>query len=255
MNITLDLRCGVSGDMLLGAMLHYYSEKEDPKDILSTLSDAASEISETEVGFKVISRHDRIAGRLEVRWRSDYDHITADRLVGQLRKSFESSGIGRAGREISEKIMRRMLDAESIVHVIRDPLEVHLHETGTPDTIVDILGIGLMYEVLELDEAWIQSTPISMGYGEVQTSHGLLEVPVPAVRAMIRNIPVRSGPVPGELATPTGVAAALVLTEIWLDETSGGDLAVLPGRLVGSGAGKREYSPPFRNALDIYMEG
>jgi uncharacterized protein (DUF111 family) len=72
---------------------------------------------------------------------------------------------------------------------------------------------------------------------------------------MVRDIPVRGGPVPGELATPTGVAASIVLTEIWLDERSGGDLSALPGKVIGSGAGRREYSAPFRNALDIYMEG
>ena len=254
MNITLDLRCGVSGDMLLGAMIQYYSASHDPSWILSDLSEAASIISETRVGFSTIDRHGRPAGRLEVKWKADYDRIRGDRLVGYLRRAFESSGIGRTGREISEKVMRRILDAESIVHIVRDPLEVHLHETGTPDTIVDVMGIGLMYETLEMDGAWIQSTPISLGYGEVVTAHGRLQVPAPAVRVMMRDIPVRSGPVLGELATPSGVAAALVMSEIWLDDRSGGDTSVLPGHVVGSGAGKREYPPPFRNALDIYVE-
>ncbi|MDG6224244.1 MAG: DUF111 family protein [Candidatus Thermoplasmatota archaeon] len=254
MNVTLDLRCGISGDMLLGAMLHWYSKSSDITDVLTSIEEASSAISPTKVSFGTVERHGIASGRLEVKWRSDHDHIKADRLMGHLRRSFEDSGIGRTGREISEKILRRMLEAESIVHVVRDPMDVHLHETGTPDTIVDVLGIGMMYELLELDSCWVQATPISLGYGEVDTSHGKLKVPVPAVRAMIRDVPVRGGPVSGELATPTGVAAALVMTEIWLDQETGGDMSEIHGERVGSGAGKREYAPPFRNALNIYLE-
>jgi len=254
MNVTLDLRCGVSGDMVLGALLQWYSMSEDPGEVISTLEEAGSLLSPTRVSFTGTERAGRKAGRVEVEWDPLREEVSGEMLLGTLRRSFESSGIGRTGREISEKIVRRMLSAESLVHLVRDPLDVHLHETGTPDTIVDALGIGMLYELLELDGAWVQSTPISLGYGEVKTEHGVLEVPVPAVRAMIRDIPVRSGPVPGELATPTGVAAALVMTEIWLDEEAGGDLVSLRGKLAGSGAGRREYTPPFRNALDIYVE-
>jgi len=256
MNVTLDLRCGVSGDMLLAAMLDWHNrEGGDSDEVCAILAEAASTISETQVDFSTADRHGIEAGSLTVRWLSDYDHIKGEKLVGHLRRSFETSGIGRTGREISERIMRRILEAESMVHIVRDPLDVHLHETGTPDTIVDVLGIGMMYETLELDGMWVQSTPISLGYGEVRTSHGPLQVPVPAVRAMIRDVPVRSGPVPGELATPTGVAAATVLTEIWLDQTTGGDLITIEGTVKGRGCGKREYGPPFRNTLEIYAEG
>lgn len=254
MNVTLDLRCGVSGDMVLGALLDRYSRTCDVSEILGILMDAASAISPTRVTFGSIDRHERPAGRVDVGWEDGFEPMDGEGLLGHLRRSFETSGIGRTGRRISERILGRMLEAESVVHMVRDPMEVHLHETGTPDTIVDVLGIGLLYERLELDGAWVQATPISLGYGEVVTAHGTLQVPVPAVRAMIRGIPVRGGPVPGELATPTGVAAALAITEIWLDQEAGGDLVQLPGEIVGSGAGRREYSPPFRNALDIYME-
>jgi pyridinium-3,5-bisthiocarboxylic acid mononucleotide nickel chelatase len=253
MNVTLDLRCGVSGDMLLGALLQWYSRDNDNEEFLGILEEAASVMHPTRIGYSETDRNGK-AARIEVEWENGEDHVTGEEMSRYLSEAVKISGIKRTGRRISEKILGRILEAESLVHLVMDPGEVHLHEAGTPDTIVDALGIGMLYERLELDGAWVQATPISLGYGEVATAHGTLQVPVPAVRSMIRGIPVRGGPVPGELATPTGVAAAVVMTEIWLDQGSGGDLAVLPGKIAGSGAGRREYSPPFRNALDIYLE-
>jgi uncharacterized protein (DUF111 family) len=129
--------------------------------------------------------------------------------------------------------------------------EVHLHEAGTPDTLVDMIGISLLFDLLELDGEWIKATPVSLGSGKVKTSHGEMDVPVPAVRAMIRNLPARSGPVMGELATPTGIAAVSSFVEIWMDHSELGDKGEIDGSLLGIGAGSREY-PSFPNMLGIW---
>lgn len=255
MNVTLDLRCGVSGDMVLGALMDWLGRNGDVREIISDLELAASVMSPTRVEMKHVDRHGTQAARFLVSW----DKMSRESVLGEDMISFIEDGlsrisIDRAGKEITMRILKNILDAESIAHLVNDLGEVHLHETGTPDTIVDAVGIGLLYDRLELEGAWIQGTPISLGYGTIDTSHGELEVPVPAVRSMIRNLPVRSGPVPGELATPTGVAAAMALIEIWLDSRAGGDSILIPGEVVGSGAGLNSYPHPFRNTLDIYLE-
>ncbi|MGA1821516.1 MAG: nickel insertion protein [Thermoplasmatota archaeon] len=255
MNVTLDLRCGVSGDMVLGALLEWYGRSGDAKRIIDDLESAASVMSPTRVKLSGVDRHGSHASRISVSWdKMERDSVMGEDMINIMEEGLSRISIDRAGREMTMRILKNILDAESIAHIVNDLGEVHLHETGTPDTIVDAVGIGILYDRLELDGAWIQGTPISLGYGTVETSHGVLEVPVPAVRSMIRNLPVRSGPVPGELATPTGVAAAKALVEIWLDSREGGDNIRIPGEIVGSGAGMRAYPNPFRNVLDLYLE-
>jgi hypothetical protein len=208
----------------------------------------------TTIEAKRVDRHGREAILVDVSWDGDSGgSVSGDEMRGHLRDGLSRTTISSFGRSKTERILEEILEAESVAHIVRDTGKVHLHETGTPDTIVDAVGIGMLFERLELEGAWVQGTPISLGYGKVETQHGLLEVPVPAVRAMIRNLPVRSGPVPGELATPTGVAAVKNIVEIWKDQKTGGDGVKLPGKRVGSGAGHRVYEPPFRNVLDIYL--
>ena len=251
-NVTIDMRNGVAGDMLLSAMLDFHGG--ETYDLVEDISVASSVMKPTSVEARRVERHGREAFILDVSWEGENDKaVSGEDMKGYLRDALSESTISSAGRSVSERILDEILEAESVAHMVQDPESVHLHEAGTPDTLVDTVGLGMLFERLELDGAWIQGTPISLGYGKVNTEHGLLEVPVPAVRAMIRNLPVRSGPVPGELATPTGVASAKSMVEVWMDHRSGGDGAVIPGKLVGSGAGHRLYEAPFRNVLDIYL--
>jgi uncharacterized protein (DUF111 family) len=255
MNVNIDLRCGVAGDMILGAMMDWYSRVGDLEEAISEIETAASVMAPIRLSADRVERHGRKALSLNVSWRKLSEReVSGDLMLGYLDEAISLTTMGYYGKDLAHRILRGILDAEMTAHMVHSDEFIHLHETGTPDTIVDAVGLGILFEKLGLEGAWIQATPISLGYGRVETEHGVLEIPVPAVRAMIRNIPVRSGPVPGELATPTGVAAALSLVEIWMDRTDGGDSTDLSGERVGSGAGQKFYDPPFRNILDIYME-
>ena len=250
MSIIFDLRSGVSGDMLLGAMLQMYPG--DRQEVLDDLVKAASVLSPTRVWTEDIERRGNKGLKLNTEWdKMRFGYTPALDMMSYLDDGLGQISAGDRVVRMAKRILLNILQAEMTAHQCRTMEEVHLHEAGTPDTIVDAVGISLLFDMLKLDGEWVKATPISLGTGTVMTSHGELEVPVPAVRPMIRHIPVRSGPMKGELATPTGVAAVSAFVDIWMDHEDLGDTGEIPGKLRGSGAGAREY-PSFSNMLCIW---
>jgi len=255
MRLTLDLRCGVSGDMILGALLDWYGRDHDVSGFLSNLSRAASVQSPTRINSSETDRGGRKARRLEVEWDPlKKDTSSGKEMMSHLEEALTVMGSTDRSRKLARRILGTILEAEAVVHNEPGPMQVHLHEAGTPDTLVDVVGIAYLYDMLEVDGYWVRGTPISLGKGMISTAHGAYDIPVPAVRHMLRGLPANVGPVEGELATPTGVAAARSLVEIWLNDEEGGDRAMIPGKPVGSGAGEREYTDDFPNTLTIYEE-
>lgn len=253
MTILFDLRSGVSGDMVLSALLQAYeNEGKDIKNPVEKIEKAASVMSPTRIRPGEIERSGLRGYSIDVDFEPlDNDLVHGVEMVENINRGLREIGANDRIRRMSLQMIKNILEAEMKAHQCGTVEEVHLHETGTPDTLVDIIGISLLFDLLEFDGEWIKATPISMGAGTVDTSHGELEVPVPAVRAMIGNIPVRTGPVNGELATPTGVAAVKAFVEIWMDISDLGDDEDIKGELIGCGAGKREY-PSFANMLRIW---
>ncbi|MGA1848967.1 MAG: nickel insertion protein [Thermoplasmatota archaeon] len=255
MRLTLDLRCGVSGDMLLGALLDWYSMESDVSVFIRDLSRAASVQSPTRINSFETDRGGKKVRRLEVEWdRLESGTTSGIEMKAHLEKALVVMGCKERSKKVARRMLNMILEAEAAVHNESGPDQVHLHEAGTPDTLVDVVGIAQLYDKLEVDGYWVRGTPISLGRGMIATAHGAYEIPVPAVRHMLREIPANTGPVDGELATPTGVAAAKSIVEIWLDDEEGGDCASLPGKPVGRGAGEREYTDEFTNTLTIYEE-
>jgi hypothetical protein len=252
MTIAFDLRCGVSGDMILGALLDMYSRENDEVKVLDMIEKAASVMSKTSLRAEILKRNGIEGKNIFVQWDPlSFDSIHGNRMLEYLDDALKEINANDRIIKRSRRIFQNILDAEMVAHGCKSIEEVHLHETGTPDTLADIIGITLLFDKMELDGEWIKATPISLGGGTVETSHGVLQVPVPAVRHMIRNLPVRSGPVRGELATPTGVAAISALVELWMDHSEKGDDGEFSGMKLGSGAGKRVYEE-FPNMLTIW---
>ena len=115
-----------------------------------------------------------------------------------------------AGFDISEEVKSHILaiygeiaKAESAVHGM--PVEeIHFHEVGSLDAIVDVTSACLLMDMLAADR--VTASPVRVGYGQVRAAHGLLPVPAPATALLLRGLPVYAGQIEGELCTPTGAA-------------------------------------------------
>lgn len=132
-----------------------------------------------------------------------------------LEHSHTHHGIGEihhivAGFDISEEVKSHILaiygeiaKAESAVHGM--PVEeIHFHEVGSLDAIVDVTSACLLMDMLAADR--VTASPVRVGYGQVRAAHGLLPVPAPATALLLRGLPVYAGQIEGELCTPTGAA-------------------------------------------------
>lgn len=125
--------------------------------------------------------------------------------------------------------------AEGRIHGI-DPGEVHLHEVGAMDSIIDILGVCLALEFLDIDT--ISASPVPVGHGVIDIAHGRFPIPAPATLELLKGVPLSDFEASGELTTPTGAAFLGVLAERF-----GGLPAGAPLR-IGYGAGNRNPAHP-----------
>ena len=126
---------------------------------------------------------------------------------------------------------RRLGEVEAAQHGV--PLEdVHFHEVGAIDSILDIVGAWLLLDAIAPDHVTVG--PVGLGYGSVQAAHGLLPLPAPATVALLEGAPVRGLDVEGETCTPTGAALLTAMADAW---------GPMPSGIVGTttrGAGGRD---------------
>jgi uncharacterized protein (TIGR00299 family) protein len=220
-----DCASGVSGDMLLGALTDL-GALDDLPTLLASLRDldvgcAAVPVTRQGIGatgFRVTAADDQPARQLD------------DVLL-----IIDRADLPEPVRERAARVFRRLADAEAAAHH-SDPGEVHFHEVGAVDSIVDVLGGCLGLHALGLDEVIV--SPIALGGGSVATSHGQVPVPTPAALGLLAGSGLvgYGGPVDVELATPTGVA---LLAE-W--STSCGPMPAISIERTGVGAGERDLA-------------
>jgi pyridinium-3,5-bisthiocarboxylic acid mononucleotide nickel chelatase len=179
---------------------------------------------------------------------SDHHHHhhydTPQRNLPEIEKLINRANLPARATQWSLDVFRQLAIAEGAVHGI-DPSEVHFHEVGAVDAIVDIVGtcLGLDY----LDIAKIYCSPLPMGGGTVRAAHGILPVPVPAVLKLCssRQVPVYSNGIDRELVTPTGAAIAVTLA------TEFGAPPTMQLQQIGLGAGTIEL--PIPNILRLWL--
>ena len=167
----------------------------------------------------------------------DHGHSHVHRNLGDIRRILSAAERTDGARSMAERIFLILAEAEAAVHG-KSPEEVHFHEVGAVDSIVDITAAAVCLDNLGIREVVIPR--ICEGSGTVRTQHGILPVPVPAVSAISASygLPLHFTGLHGEFVTPTGAAiAAAVMTS-----------DTLPDRFrirgLGIGAGKREYELP-----------
>jgi uncharacterized protein (TIGR00299 family) protein len=220
--VYVDAASGASGDMILGAVVDLGLPLEELRAELGRLS-----LSGYRLEASRVSRSGLRATKVDV---VAEEAAPAHRHLRDILGLVDASTLAPDVKERAAALFRRLAEAEATVHGT-SPEKVHFHEVGALDSIVDIVGgvIALRW----LGAARIVSSPLNLGTGTVEMSHGTFPVPPPATAALVKGVPVY-GAGEGELLTPTG---ALLLTA---HVTRWGPLPPMRIEKTGHGAGTRE---------------
>jgi uncharacterized protein (TIGR00299 family) protein len=218
----LDCSAGISGDMLLGALV----DVGVPIEVLHAAVDAVG------VEPVTLTRADVLRGGIGA---CKVDVLVADTAAGRtwsdVRGLLEAARLDEPVRQHALDVFARLATAEAAVH--RVPVdEVHFHEVGALDAIADVVGCAAGLHALGLTS--LHASTVTLGSGTTRGAHGPLPVPPPAVLALLAGAPVQAGPVAKEMTTPTG--AALLAATV----TSYGPLPPMSLLRSGSGAGGRD---------------
>ncbi len=227
----LDCSTGVSGDKLLGALLDAGSIRgdftsDDLRALVATLAPEARVEVERVLSCGVSAVGVRVSAEGEAAHRhwSDIRALLTDVV-----------GLPEPARLSALRTFETLAIAEAAVHGV-SPDEVHFHEVGATDSIVDIVGACAGYHALGIDRMVLSS--IAVGSGTVETSHGTLPVPAPATAALLVGLEIVAGPSAGELTTPTGAALAVSLG------SGVGPMPAMRVDRIGYGAGTRDIGSP-----------
>lgn len=250
---TLYLEChsGISGDMMVAALLDLGADREILKKALDSLAVPGFQVKisrVTKAGLDVCDFDVRLDAAHE-----NHDHDMAylygngphgdghghheHRGLSEILSIIAGADMTAGAKETAEKIFRILAEAEAKAHGTTVE-NVHFHEVGAVDSIVDILSVSVCLDSLGIKDVVIPE--LCEGKGEIRCAHGILPVPVPAVANIVaaHGIPLKITDVTGELVTPTGAAiAAAVRTE----EKLPGSFTI---KKIGMGAGKRAYERP-----------
>ncbi|MEH7010143.1 LarC family nickel insertion protein [Neobacillus niacini] len=141
----------------------------------------------------------------------DHDHHHHDhRSYKDIVRLIEEADFSQQVKDTALRIFKKIAEAEGLIHGV--PLDnVHFHEVGAVDSIIDIIGTAILIDQLEISV--IKSSPIPVGTGKIRIDHGIYPVPAPATLEILKGIPIEHSEVRAELATPTGAAIVSVLAE------------------------------------------
>lgn len=165
------------------------------------------------------------------------------RSLPEIRRLIDGSALSQAGRERAKALFERLAQAEARIHQM--PVEqVHLHEVGELDSIIDIVGAVFAMEWAGVDR--VVCSPLNVGGGMVRSAHGLFPVPAPATLALLGDAPIYGGAVQQELVTPTGALIATAYADGF------GPVPAMSIERIGYGAGSRD-NPETPNVLRILI--
>ncbi|MFQ5933636.1 MAG: nickel pincer cofactor biosynthesis protein LarC [Dehalococcoidia bacterium] len=229
-----DIFAGISGDMILGALVDAGLSLEVLQETIAAL-DLPDEVRVTAEQV----RKGFLAGiKVDVVGRDEAHHRHLEDILALIH----GSSLPPEVQERAAQVFQRLGEAEAKVHGI--PLEeVHFHEVGALDAIVDIVGAVAGLHALSVTR--IVASPVPLSHGYVNTAHGIIPIPAPATATLLTGVPVRGLDLNAETVTPTGAALITTLAE---------DFGLLPPMTlqhVGYGAGTFDLSLP--NMLRLFL--
>lgn len=260
-----DAFAGISGDMALGSLIALGA---DPLSITEQLQSTGLQEFKLEVGARQVQAIQATdievkicniesvqenENALEKNQEKIHDHAHEhfhehahghnhhrkmiahnNRYLNDIENMIAQGALSERAKDYAFKVFRVLAEAEAKVHGISID-QVHFHEVGAVDSIVDIVGTSIALDQLEIDEILVSTLPWSHGF--VECAHGTLPLPAPAAVELLKGFKFRDSGITGELVTPTGAALVRAL----------GRQAIFPEMTllnVGYGAGKNDYGLP-----------
>lgn len=254
-----DCSSGISGNMTLGALLEIVGDENYLLDELKKLNvdgykieiskKVKNGITGTYVDVILDDEHhhhehdDHLQHEYNHEHEHNHEHHHEHRNLNDVYSVIDNSSIDAKSKELAKRIFMRVAKAEAKVHH-KSLEEVHFHEVGAIDSIIDIVGTAILINKINPDK--IISSIINDGYGFIECAHGTMTVPVPATSEIFANSNVRFRQIDidTELVTPTGAAIIVELSE---------EFTTLPAMVtekIGWGAGFKDLKIP--NVLKVY---
>ncbi len=231
----LDCFSGVSGDMLLGALLHAGLSESQLRHDLAGLGLQ---------GLMLEVENDTDHGIGCCRIRVDSSHRQDLRTLPAILDILQAANLPPMVRDRAATVFRTLAEAEAKVHNVEID-RIHFHEIGALDTIVDV--VGTIAGMHRLGISRLLCSPLPLGRGFVDCAHGRLPLPAPAVCELLRGVPSYGVDLDQELVTPTGAALVKVLADDF------GPLPPMTISAVGYGAGSRDFGNDQPNLLRLLL--
>jgi uncharacterized protein (TIGR00299 family) protein len=230
----LDCVGGVAGDMLVGALL----DAGAPREAIDELPERLA-LDPVEIAVERVERQG--VGGLHVTFTTEHEHAHRDWRT--IRGLLEGAELVDSVRTRALSTFTRLAEAEAGVHGV-DVDDVHFHELGGVDTLLDICGAIVLVDALGVVD--VTCSPLPVARGHVEAAHGILPLPAPATLTLLRGAVVHGVDGDAELVTPTGAALVAELA------SSFGELPPIVLDRVGVGAGSREL-PDRANVVRVLL--
>ena len=222
----LDCASGISGDMTLGALVDAGAELAAIQAGIDSLGLPSCRLARSEVkkrGFR--------ATQIIVEHEPEHTH----RHLHHITAMIDRGALSAPARAMATQIFRKLAEAEAKVH--GSTIEkVHFHEVGAVDSIADVVGAAIGFDLLGVER--ITCSPVPTGHGYVEIAHGRCSIPAPATGELLRGVPLAPLEVEGELTTPTGAAMVAALANGF------GPLPAMTVDRIGYGAGQKDFPQP-----------
>ena len=217
-----DCPSGISGDMTLGALV-------DAGVPLDQLNEAIGSLGLP--GCRLVAEEVKKLGIRATQVTVEYQPESHHRHLHNILAMIEASRLSARQKDLARRIFTRLGSAEAKVHGIAIE-QVHFHEVGAADSIADIVGAAVGYDLLGVDR--IVASPVPTGSGRIKIAHGEFSVPAPATTELLQGIPLAQSAVECELTTPTGAAILATLVDAF------GPPPAMKIDRIGYGAGQRD---------------
>jgi pyridinium-3,5-bisthiocarboxylic acid mononucleotide nickel chelatase len=231
---------GVSGDMIVGAVVDLGANHDKVRDAMLSVRKHVEGCQSLKLKFVRVQKHGFMALQVRIEAKETVSERTAEQLTAGLEGTLRMLNLSRQASAFARKALSTLIEVEGkLHHGNRGNHMIHLHEAGSIDTLLDIVGTACGLDDLEVFTRKVQmvSTPIAVGGGTFSFSHGRVSNPPPASLEVARRsgLIIFGGPVKQELATPTGLA---ILAD--LVERSVPFYPAMRPYLIGLGAGTKE---------------